>query len=158
MVSASGLWMLYRSKSSSEMMRAQSCRSTPPDFERCCFGSLGILGVFGLRAGCLSAFGTSPLSGSLGQVIFLSLSLPFPLSDPDREVEELLLVADDDEDDEDEEEVDDEEEEETAAEPPCKVDLVAFLAVLGDPPGVGGVDLSESSRTLITSKLSWLCA
>ena len=61
-----------------------------------------------MRAGCLSAFGTSPLSGSLGRVTFLSLS--FPLSDPDREVEEFLLVADDDEDDDDEEEVDDEEE------------------------------------------------
>ena len=31
-----------------------------------------------------------------------------------------------------------------------------FLAALGDPPGVGGIDLSESSLTSITSKLSWL--
>ena len=34
---------------------------------------------------------------------------------------------------------------------------VAFLAALGEAPGVGGVDLSESSCTSITSKLSWLC-
>ena len=119
----------------SEIMRARRCCSTPPGFEHGCFGSLGILGVFGLRAGCLSAFGTSPLSGSLGRVTFLSLSLP--LSDPDQEVEEFLLVADDDEDEDDEEEVDDEEEEEAS-------------------PGVGGVDLSESSCTSMTLKLSWL--
>ena len=62
-------------------------------------------------------------------------------------------MADDDEDDD--EDVDDDEEE-AAVEPPCKVGLVAFLAALVEAPGVGGVDLSESSCTSITSKLSWL--
>ena len=65
MASASGLWMFYLSRSSSEMMRARSCRSTPPYFD-------------------ISAFGASPCRGSLGQFGFLSLS--FPLSDPEREV------------------------------------------------------------------------
>ena len=83
--------------------------------------------------------------------------MSLPLSEPDQEVEEFLLVADYDEDEEnDDEEVDDEEEEEAAAEPPCNVALVAFLAALGEAPGVGGVDLSESSCTSITSKLFWL--
>ena len=110
------------------MMRSRIWRSTPPGLERCCFGSLGIFGVFGLRAGCLSAFGTSPLRGSLGCVAFF----PLQLSESDRVVDEFLLVADDDDDDEDDEDEDvDDEEEEAAAEPPCKVALVAFLATLG---------------------------
>ena len=56
------------------------------------------------------------------------LSLSFPLSDPEREVDELLLVDDDEEDDEEDDE--DEDDDETATEPP----LVGFLAVLGAPP------------------------
>ena len=76
-------------------------------------------------------------------------------------------MADDDDDDEydhddDDDEYDhddddeEEEEEEAAAEPPCKVALVAFLAALRESPGVGGIDLSESSCTSMTLKLSWL--
>ena len=115
------------------MMRARIWRSTPPGWERCCFDSLGIFGVFGLRAGCLSAFGPSPFRGSLGCVALFPLSL----TESDREVDEFLLVADEDEDDEDD---DDDDEEEAAAEPPCRVALVAFLAALGEAPGVGGID------------------
>ena len=33
---------------------------------------------------------------------------------------------------------------------------MAFLAALGEAPGVGGIDLSESSCTSMTWKLSWL--
>ena len=80
----------------------------------------------------------------------LSLSLSLPLSEPEREDEELLLVDDDDEDDDEDDKED--EDDETATDPP----LVDFLTALGDPPGVGGIDLSESSQTLMTSKLSWL--
>ena len=55
------------------------------------------------------------------------LSLSFPLSEPEREVDELLLVDEDEEDDDEDEDDDDDE---TATEPP----LVGFLAVLGNPP------------------------
>ena len=82
---------------------------------------------------------------------------PLPLSESDREVDEFLLVADDDDDNEEDDEDVDDDEEVVAAEPPCKVALVAFLAALGEAPGVGDADLSESSCTSITSKLSWLC-
>ena len=44
---------------------------------------------------------------------------------------------------------DDDDEEEATAE-------VAFLAALGEAPGVAGIDLSESSYTSMISKLSWL--
>ena len=68
------------------------------------------------------------------------------LLEPDLDDEEFLLVAEDEEEEEEEDEDEDEEdEEETAAEPPCRVALVALLAVLGEPPGVAGIDLSESS-------------
>ena len=124
-------------------MRMRICHSTLPlfEFERCCLGSLGILGVFGFKAGCFSAKGTCPFKGSfkIGPC-FLLLSL----SERDLEDEEFLLVAEDDDDEEDEDEEQDEEEE-TAADPPCNVALVTFLAVLGDPPSVAGMDLSESS-------------
>ena len=91
--------------------------------------------------------GTSPLA-----------LFPLSLSESDLEVDEFLLAADDDEEqDEDEEDEDeDEDEEEAAAEPPCKLALVVFLAALGEAPGVGGIDLSESSCTSMTLKLSWL--
>ena len=136
MASANGLWRLYRSRSSSERIRARIWHSTPPGLERCCFGSLGIFGVLGCRVGCLSAFGTSPLRGS------------FTLAaDGDKE-------EDEDEEDDDEDEDEDEAEEEAAAEPPCKLALVAFLADLGEAPGVGGIDLTKSSCTSMTSKLS----
>ena len=108
--------------------------------------------MFGLRAGCLSALGTSSLRGSFGRVALFPLSL----SEPDREVDEFLFVADDDEEEDDYEDDDEDEEEEAAAEPPCKDALVAFLAALGEVPGVGGMDLSESSCTSMTSELSWL--
>ena len=129
------------SRSSSELIRARICRSTLPLFESCCLGSLGIFGVFGFKTGCFSAKGTCPFKGSFKTVPFFSL---LSLSEHDLQGEEFLLVADNDYEEEDEDE-----EEETAADPPCKVALVTFLAVLGDPPGVAGTDLSESSQTSI---------
>ena len=77
--------------------------------------------------GCLSARGTCPFNGSFCKVPF------------------FLLLSDDEEEDEVEDEDEDEDEDETAADHPCRDPLVAFLAVLGDPPGVTGIDLSESS-------------
>ena len=41
-------------------------------------------------------------------------------------------------------------------EPPCKFALVVFLATLGEAPGIAVMNLSESSWTSMTSKLSWL--
>ena len=109
--------------------------------------------MFGLRAGCLSARGTCPFRGSCKEVSFFLL---LSLSKPDLEDEEFLLVADDEAEEDDDDDEDEEDEGETAAEPPSKVALVALLAVLGEPLGVVGMDLSESSRTSMTSKLSWL--
>ena len=56
----------------------------------------------------------------------------------------------------DDEHEDKDDDEEAAAEPPCRFALVAFLATLGEPPGVAGIDLLESSCTSMISKLSWL--
>ena len=84
--------------------------------------------------------------GSLSseRVLYSWCLFPFSLSESDLKVDEFQLVADNDD------------EEEAAAEPPCKFALVAFLATLGEAPGVAGMDLSKSSCTLMTSKLSWL--
>ena len=108
--------------------------------------------MLGCRVGCLSSFGTSPLRESFTRGALFPLSL----LESDLEVDEFLLAADDDEEEDEDEEDDDEDEEEAAAEPPCKFALVAFLAALGEAPGVGGIDLSEASCTSMTSKLSWL--
>ena len=84
-----------------------------PFCERCCCGNLGILGVFLLRAGCLSTTGSFPARGSL----CAPLPLELPLSDPDRDEEEVLLLADDDDEEEDE---DDKDAEVADADPPFK--------------------------------------
>ena len=80
------------------------------------------------------------------------------MSEPDLDHDEFLLLADDEDEEEEDDEDEDEEDEddETAADPPCKDALVAFLAVLGEPPVVIGMDLSELSLMSIISKLSWL--
>lgn len=97
-----------------------------PFWERCCCGSLGILEVSLLRAGCLSATGSFSLTGSL----FAPLPLELSLSDPDREDKEFLRLADQ-EDDKDEEEDDKEDkDEEAATEPPFKTSVRAFCGVL----------------------------